>query len=143
MTDSDEARRLHGDYTKELYERERGNSASLDRAILALSTGSLGVSVAFISNLVKLSEAKSIIMLQGAWCLFGAAIVSTILSFLVSHYGLKTQFRYAEKYYLEGIIEYCNKRSSWDRATNILNLLSATVFIAGLILFIIFILTNI
>jgi len=64
-----------------------GAHASLqefDRAILTLSAGSLGLSLAFIKDVVPLRNAVHLGFLFGSWYLFGSSVLLTLISFIAS-----------------------------------------------------------
>ena len=67
------------------------NSQMLDKAILSLSSAGLGVSLAFIKNVVPLDKATNLYLLYSSWGTFVGAIASTLVSFLASECGLEKQ----------------------------------------------------
>ncbi|MDE0510415.1 MAG: hypothetical protein OXI88_01315 [Gammaproteobacteria bacterium] len=137
-----ERRELYEKTRKDLLDREHSNSRLYDRAILTLSTTFLGLSLAFINDVNPLNEAQYSALLIVSWSLFGAAIISTILSFWTSQKGLKIQVNYAEKYYLEEKDEY-RKTSIYAKITDYLNYCSGLLFIAAVVSTIVFVSINI
>ena len=109
-----ERRELYEKTRKDLLDRELSNSQLYDRAILTLSAAALGISLAFIKEIANPVEPRCLLIIS--WCLFSAAIISTILSFWVSQKALKKQLEYAEKYYLEEKDEY-RKTSIYAKIT--------------------------
>ena len=67
------------------------NSHILDKAILSLSSAGLGVSLAFIKNVVPLDKATNLYILYLSWGTFVGAIAGTLVSFLASQFGLEKQ----------------------------------------------------
>lgn len=67
------------------------NSQMFDKAILSLSSAGLGVSLAFIKNVVSLKEATNLYLLHSSWGAFVGAILFTLISFLASQCGLEKQ----------------------------------------------------
>ena len=67
------------------------NSQMLDKAILSLSSAGLGVSLAFIKNVVPLDKATNLYLLYLSWGTFVGAIAGTLVSFLASQCGLEEQ----------------------------------------------------
>ena len=60
-SDYDESEKLYEMYLKEeedISKRELSNVENLDKAILSLSSAGLGLSLVFIKNVVKLTEAN-------------------------------------------------------------------------------------
>ena len=67
------------------------NSQMLDKALLSLSSAGLGVSLAFIKNVVSLDEATNLYFLHWSWGAFVGTIIFTLVSFITSQYGLEKQ----------------------------------------------------
>lgn len=112
------------------------SSSQFDKQVLFIASGALGISLAFIKDIVKLDVATNKVLLLLAWIFFGAVILICILS----HYtSLK-----AINYRIENLYQKKDKISKrfdwWTQAFNILMML----FLAtGLILLFIFIGINI
>jgi hypothetical protein len=90
-----------------------------------------------------LKTAEHILLLKISWCLFGAAIVSTLISFAISQFAIKRQLEYAEKYYLEGKEEYLNKGNTPATLTDYVNYASGLLFLAGIVATVWFVSSNI
>jgi uncharacterized membrane protein len=142
MPINEERKQLYADTRKDLLGRQLSNAERFDNAILTLSTGVLGISLAFIKDTVPLKEAINIELLKTSWWLFGAAIISTILSFVFSQLGIKKQLKYAEKYYLEEKDEFLRKTNIPARITDILNNLSGIFFLGGILATVLFVSIN-
>ena len=67
------------------------NSQMLDKALLSLSSAGLGVSLAFIKNVVPLDEATHLHFLHWSWGAFVGTIIFTLVSFITSQHGLEKQ----------------------------------------------------
>lgn len=64
---------------------------SFDKSMLTLSSGALGVSLAFIKDIVPLGQAAWIFLLLASWIAFALCIVTTVVSFQFSIAALKKQ----------------------------------------------------
>jgi len=142
MIDEEGKKEIYAETRKDLLTRQLSNSERLDGAILTLSTAALGLSLAFIKNVVSFEKAELTGWLIASWWLFGCAIVLTLLSFIASQLGIKTQLTYAEEYYLKNNDEYLTKRNIPARATDYLNYTSAFLFVSALVATIIFVSEN-
>ncbi|MBI3774774.1 MAG: hypothetical protein HY273_04345 [Gammaproteobacteria bacterium] len=144
MSDDDlKARqRLYAETRKDLLTRQLSNSERYDGAILTLSTGVLGLSLAFIKDIASVCTAHDLILLTMSWWMFGLAIISTLTSFLASQLGIKRQLFYAERYYLYEEDEYLVKPNIPARATDVINYISGLSFIAAILLTIVFVSAN-
>ena len=106
-----------------------------DKTVITLSTGALGLSFAFIKDVVDIKVASDINFLTGAWICFTLSVLSVLLSFLSSKYALD-----------QAIVAEDNneevKANRIDLITTILNWLSATFFVVGLVFIIVFVKLN-
>lgn len=73
-SEMDERQRIHSETRQDLLKRQLSNAENFDKAILSLSTAGLGFSLAFIKDILPLSNAAHLILLHVSWFLFGAAI---------------------------------------------------------------------
>ena len=144
MSDDEQKRReeLYAETRKDLLNRQLSNSEKFDAAILTLSTAALGVSLTFIKDIVPLAKVQDICLLKVSWWLFGFAILSTILSFVASQLGIKTQLNYAEEYYLNRKTEFLTKTNIPAKATDFCNYAAAFFFVVALLFTVIFVSTN-
>jgi hypothetical protein len=112
------------------------SSSQFDKQALFIASGALGISLAFIKDIVKLETATNKVLLLLAWMFFGAVILICVLS----HYtSLK-----AINYKIENLYQEKDKISKrfdwWTRVFNIFMILLLTI---GMILLFIFIGINI
>ena len=138
-----ERHKLYAETRTDLLNRQLSNSELYDRSILTLSTSALGISLAFIKDIVSPDKAQCTGLLVISWWLFGLAIISTMLSFWASQKGIETQLDNASKYYLEGKDEHLTKINIHAKRTECLNCLSGTSFIMAIVLTIVFVSINI
>ena len=141
--DMEERKKIYSSTKQDLLTRNLSNSEKYDNAILTLSSGILAISLAFIKDIVPLDKAFYIFLLIASWCLFGAAIVSTLVSFVLSQIAIKRQLEYAGKYYLENKEEYLTKKNRPAFLTDVVNYISGILFIFGIVTTIIFVSLNI
>ncbi len=139
----EEKKRVYASTRQDLLTRDLSNSEKYDNAILTLSTGVLAISLAFIKDIIPLEKTRCLILLILSWCAFGAAIISTLISFLSSQMAIKRQLEYAEKYYLNEEEEYLKRKNSPKQLTDVMNYTSGILFIIGIIVTIIFVSINI
>jgi hypothetical protein len=95
---------------KRLYERTRAEilaanqsaSENYDRALLTLSSGFLGGSLAFIEQVVGASVVHTawLPLLYGSWILFGLTIILTLASFLYNLFKAPALDKAAWEYYV-------------------------------------------
>jgi hypothetical protein len=133
--------KLYVDCRNDLFKRQLSNSENFDRSILSLSIGLLAVSVAFIKPAAP--AAQHIAVLGWSWVALGAAIGSTMASFMTSQAAIDRQLDHAEKYYLQGQDDFLTKPNRLGAATSWLNRLAGFAFLLGVALTIWFAIVNI
>lgn len=143
MDDDQYREELYKNTRDDLLRRQLSNSEKLDSAILTLSTGVLGLSLAFIKDIVPIKVAVHLWLLKTSWWLFGVSIVVTLCSFVASQLGINTQLRYAKKYYLDNKNRYLRKTNRFGKVTDSLNYSSCAIFIVAIMCTIIFVSLNI
>ena len=126
-----------------LFQNQLSNAEGFDKAILSLSSAGLGLSFAFIKDIVPISHAEYIWLLEISWFFFVIAIISTLISYITSQAGLKNQLEYAEQYYVEEKEEFLNKPNYPAIATEWLGYVSAIMFIFAITSTTFFVVTNV
>lgn len=130
--------------TREKYRDQLLQSAlqaqdELDKTILKLSGGALGISLAFINNIVGDGPYIWKIALLISWSLFCLSMASVLGSYYLSAYSHRRAVAQLDI----GSI-YKEKPGGWfDSATEWLNGLAALMFLVGLILMIVFVYKNV
>ena len=77
------------EYRATLIASEQHAIDTFDEKILTLSAGALGVSFAFIKDLVRPENMVQEHLLLTAWVLWGISIVAVLLSFYLSHLAMR------------------------------------------------------
>jgi hypothetical protein len=72
------------EYWQQLNKAYIESSSQFDKQVLFLASGALGLSFAFIKDIVKLAEATNKWLLISSWSLFGAVILLSIISHYTS-----------------------------------------------------------
>lgn len=135
--------RIYERMRDELIQSQRMNSDNFDKAILSLSSAGLGITVSFITNLIDLSKAHYLFALYLTWAFFIVAIVSTIISFLVSQSGISKQLDSLEKIYIKKEEVDNKKVMRIAKALKWLTVTSAIAFILAILFLVSFSITNI
>lgn len=146
MTDASEndnelRQRLYAERRAELLQRQFSNCEAYDQAVLTLSSGLLGLSLAFVTDIVPLSSAVGKGWLYASWAALAAAVISTVISFRVSDGAIQHELRMAERYYLLRD-ETAYGRSSRAALIARINNLAGAFFVAGILLTIAFVVLN-
>jgi hypothetical protein len=134
--------KLYSETRQDLLNRQLSNTQNYDRAILSLSTAGLGFSLAFIKDLIDLTNASHIGFLYYSWTFFLIAIMLTLISFVSSQKAIDKQLFFAEQYYLNGKKEFLNKNNWLSHMTNWIFYSSWLIFLIAIFLTVIFVKIN-
>lgn len=129
------------DERKALIDANREAARLFDKAILTLTAGAFGLSLAFIRQIAPSIREGTIYCLIFGWAGFSLSLLSTLISFLSSQYACKRQIEILELDYID------NQNSLKEKnipaiLTKCLNILSIFFFILGLVFLAIFIILN-
>jgi hypothetical protein len=134
--------KLFADLRMEINKRELSNAENFDKAILTYSSAGLGFSLAFLKDVLPITNAKYGWMLYSSWALFTLAIVTTIISYVVSQRALKKLESIGERYYIENDKDAFDAANIWAILTNWFNGLSGLFFVTAIIFTTIFVSMN-
>ena len=122
-----------------LINAELEQARHFDKYILTLAAGTFGLSLLFIRQIAPQPEAGTIWLLVTAWKTFGASILSTLISFLLSQEAYSKQRKILAEWYKKdtelGEGEMKNRFATWTKR---LNYISMGLFSIGVIFLIIF-----
>ena len=123
-------------YRDLLIEARQRAERSYDKTLLSLSAGALGISFAFVTDIVPADKIAHHVLLMSAWMCWGLSMVSVLLSFVTSR-----------KAFTRAILEVDEGEGGrlggrWDKATTTLNLVSGSAFIVGVCILIAFVWCN-
>lgn len=130
-------------YRRFLDERQSLNDArfkvaeTLDKALLTLSGGALGISMTFVKDIAKNPMCKCTLI--GSWILFGLTIASILLSLYCCQAAYKKQREILDD---EQIGKKNTKNNKWSIVTKVLYFIAIASFLFGLLLLGIFIVIN-
>jgi hypothetical protein len=128
----------------QIWQGRQANYENQDKAILSLASGALGVSLAFVKDIVPISQASWITLLVTSWGLFGVSIVVVLISFGLAQAAHDLQLELARKYYVErSIDEDGMSKNRYLSCTEWLNRSAVVCFLAGLVCTVVFASVNV
>jgi len=135
------------DERKALIDAERESARLFDKAILTLTSGAFGLSLAFIRQIVPSIRCGTKLFLIFGWTGFSLSLLSTLISFLISQFACRKQREILELEYSRDQKQNSqedkqNIKNKWARCTNRLNISSLVFFILGLIFLAVFVIIN-
>lgn len=107
----------------------------LDKALITLSAGAIGFSIAFVKQFSQ-SPLQHRSLLFTTWALLSGSLTSVLLSFFFSQFSLKRMQKNLDAYYENQNDPGTNP---WSRVTNALNFASLLTFTVGVILLAVFV----
>jgi hypothetical protein len=133
----------YDNYVQDAWKSIDVSSDSFDQALLTYSASALGLSLAFIKDVVPLDQAICRGVLYASWISFTLCIGLTISSFFCSAQAHRVQISYAEEAYLRGKPDAWNKRSVWHHAVGASTVGGGVAFVTGLLLTVFFCIINV
>lgn len=125
-------------YRDHLFKAEQSAQGDYDKTLIYLSSGALGVSFAFLQNIVGTGPFGGVGFLLAAWFCWAASLSSVLASFLTSHFSLRMAIRQIDL----GTFEEESVGGWYSKATVILNLLGGGLFVIGVVSLVIFAYVN-
>jgi hypothetical protein len=125
-------------YRATLLELRREAQNNYDRYLLSLSGGALGLSIAFIKDIVRTNPALGVTFALVAWGLWTLSLLAVLASFFTSKQALDLAIRQVDN----------EPRSDsrlggkFDKATAVLNLIAGLSFLVGTGFFVYFVSLN-
>lgn len=117
-----------------LVQLEQRAQEAYDKYLVAMSTGALGLSVAFIRDFLGEAQAAGIGFLYASWAAWALALGLSLTSFYVSTLAIR---RAIERLDDSGTVD-----SGFDRAVRVLNPAAGIFFLCGVVAFIAFAISN-
>lgn len=142
MTQSDERKKLFAEARAELQARHLANSDAFDKAVLALSTVFLGLSLGFVKDFIPLHLAQWQWILVFSWAALAGSVILTVISFFVGQVAALTQLDHARQYYLEEKDEFLHKANRAAKAAECIDRLSGAFFVLAIIATVAFAVVN-
>lgn len=141
---NEEARRLalYDKTRDELLKQQISNSETYDKSLLTLSSTFLGLSLAFIKDIVPLAQVRHLWILFLSWAGLTVVIVSTIWSFIYGQRVIKRLLNGAHRYYKEKDQKAFEESRRYSEQLDRVNELSGFVFIAAVLLSVAFVFVN-
>ena len=118
-----------------LYDVERESARTLDKTLVALAGGALGLSITFIKEIAKCPQWTSV--LYASWIFFILSLLSTLISFAVTQRAARNE-RDIIKREFEEDVQSEKKQNLFQRLTIYLNTISIALFIIGATLITVF-----
>ncbi len=119
-----------------LIKAESEQAASLDKHILTLSSGAIGLSVIFFFKLTDKVACSYVYCFFAAWICFAVAMVSTLFSFIASQAAYcKRLEEWDDVRDTQSYDRICLKDNSCEKLGRILSIIAISTFVLGIFFF--------
>ena len=125
-------------YREHIVRAEQQAQSDFDKTVLTLSGGALGVSFAFLRDVVGSRPADATALLVVAWTAWSTSCALVLVSYFLSHLALRRTITQVD----EGTIHRERPGGVFDRLTAVTNAVGGVLFVAGLVAMIIFVNAN-
>lgn len=136
-------RELYDQHKKAAWDDIQSSAKTFEQNLLVISSGALGVSLAFVKDIVPLKQAVWLGLLYSSWICFAACIILTVFSARLSMSAQRVHVEYLWKFYVEEKQEFFDKKSWYSKALTVFTWLAAILFLAGLTCTVIFCIKNV
>jgi hypothetical protein len=126
------------EYRQHLILAEQKAQEDYDKAVLALSGGGLGVSLAFVEKIIGTGTLEKSWLLTGSWLCWAVSIACVLCSYFLSRHALRCAIAQVDGDQTQ--IRRLGGRMAV--ATEVANFLSGLLFVVGVVLISIFAVTN-
>ena len=138
--EQEQAERLYNLHIKEILRRYASNVEHYDKALLTLSSSSLGFSLLAIRYIVPWETASFLSLLILAWFLMAISITTSLIAYRIGNKALKKAEKNATDYYLHGIkganerenpyIEYNRRLNNWTKILFVISMFLILLFVS-------------
>ena len=129
LEEFEERKKLYSKCREDLLKRSLSNTENFDRSILTLSSSLLGITLTFVRGFILVEDAQYLCCLILGWTFLVVAIITTLISFLISEDAIAQQIENAEGDYLDFGDECLNQANPSANWTKELAKCSAMAFI--------------
>ena len=125
-------------YRQFFVESERTAQEHYDKAVLTLSGGALGVSFAFMREVIGPGAVQAEHLLFWSWASWGTSITAILFSYYFSHLALRKAISQTDLQ----VVQYVRPGGYHDAITATLNAAGGLLFLAGVVMMIWFVYLN-
>jgi len=125
-------------YRDHLIKAEQKAQEDFDKTVITLSGGALGISFAFVKDVVGPDDLVKLCLLYWAWVMWGTSLIAVLFSYFFSHLALRKAVKQAD----EKTLYHQRVGGGFDIVTAGLNISGAILFVIGVILMILFVKSN-
>lgn len=134
---------LYNDHKKQAWEDIQSSTDSYDQSLLTLSSGGLGLSIAFIKDIVPLQQATWLPLLYVSWLAFGLCILTTVVSFQVAIATQREHLDNCWKFYVDRDDSFRDRQGKNSKRLKWCTIIAGSLFVLALACTIVFAVENV
>jgi hypothetical protein len=127
-----EAKDLYAKHVAQAWTDQQASSDSFDNNLLTFSSGALGLSIAFIKDIVPLDRADWMGCLYLSWVAFAVCILVTIASFQIAARANAAHTKVLADYYRRGDESALERTNRWSVALPWCSLMGGAFLLIGI-----------
>ena len=133
---------LFDKFRDDLLKRELSNTENYDKAILTLSSASLGFSLTAVKFIVPITTAIHKWLLISGWFLLVLSVIFSLAAYLISNKAILIQLENAREYYKKGIEDAFTKKNIFISLNSFLNQATGLMLAVAITIIVVFISIN-
>ena len=141
--EQEQAGKLYDLHIKEIHRRYVSNVEHYDKALLTLSSSSLGFSLLTIRYIVPWETADFLFLLIIAWGFLAISITTSLIAYKMGNKALKESEKNATDYYINSIKGANKRENPYTKCNTRLNNLTGILFVISMFLILLFVSLNI
>lgn len=114
---------------KLLIEALREGSRTFDKAILTVSSGAFGLTIAFMKEIAPEPFQNTLWLIATSWICFSISLIVILLSFLFSQIACREQIDIA----YDSMLRNMERQTKWGKITTLCNYISIVTLIAAIV----------
>jgi hypothetical protein len=118
------------EYRNWLIAADQKSSESYDKAVMTLAGGALGLSLTFLKDIIKVPHPEFLWLLGTSWVCLTLSLTCILISMLSSQWALRKAIKQVD----QGLVPAVRAGGGFAIMTEILNVLSATTLVIGVLL---------
>lgn len=134
---------LYNDHKKQAWEDIQSSTDNYDHSLLTLSSGGLGLSIAFIKDIVPLQDATWLPLLYLSWAAFGLCILTTVVSFQVAIKTQNEHLYHCWKFYVDRDDSFRDEQGKYAKWLKRCTITAGFLFVLALACTIVFAVENV
>lgn len=131
-------RETYNKHVAQAWADQQASSDAFDNNLLTFSSAALGLSLAFIKDVVPLQSAEWLRWLYCSWISFGGCIVVTIASFQFAVQSQRLHSQLLARFYLQNQQHAFDKANPWTRAITTCAVTGSLLLVLGVISTVVF-----